>query len=250
MLLYLYRQRTGDEQCIPTTGSVPGLILAGIVANYAAVAADTLSSELGILAQSRPRLITRPWVVVPRGTNGGVTAGGLGAGILGALTIAVASVVVMPFCGGGAAAAGLGPVGRALMAGEREEIYRGWTLADKLIWVLVVTGWGALGSVLDSVLGAVFQASVLDRRTGKIVEGAGGVKVLVSRGGGGGGLISKEQAEEHETSTREESRKVLVGLDWLDNNQVNFLMATTMSVGGIGVASWYWTIPISSLFIP
>lgn len=37
--------------------------------------------------------------------------------------------------------------------------------------------WGGLGSVLDSALGGWFQASVIDTRTGKVIEGTGGKKV-------------------------------------------------------------------------
>lgn len=255
----------GEGSCIPTTGSTSGLILSGIVANYAAVAADTFSSELGILAKQTPRLITRPWVEVPRGTNGGVTIAGLGAGVLGAAVAAVTSVLLMPFCGGGPAA-GLGPVGRVLMFGEKEELFRGWTVSDKLVWVLVVTGWGALGSVLDSVLGAVLQASVVDRRTGKIVEGAGGERVLVSAGktkeakrralhterNKDEALKKNNAADTGDSATQpgsqEESRMVLVGSDWLDNNHINLLMAACMSFGGMAVASWYWGIPLSTIW--
>ena len=43
--------------------------------------------------------------------------------------------------------------------------------------------WGALGSVLDSLLGGWLQQSVVDTRTGRIVEGDGGKKVLISKGG-------------------------------------------------------------------
>lgn len=244
-------ERHGVGECIPTIGSGQGLILAGVVANYAAVAADTLSSELGILARREPRLVTRPWMSVPRGTNGGVTGVGLGAGMLGALVVAVSSVVVMPFCSGGRAA-GLGPVGRVLMTGEREEVYRGWTVADKLTWVVAVTIWGALGSVLDSILGAILQASVVDRRTGKIIEGAGGEKVLLhSQMNRDESFKRRKQPDDSEKKTtpapQEESRRVLVGLDWLDNNQINLLMAVCMSLGGMGVASWYWGIPLTSL---
>lgn len=40
-----------------------------------------------------------------------------------------------------------------------------------------MTVWGLLGSVLDSVLGGLLQASVVDKRSGKVVEGSGGRKV-------------------------------------------------------------------------
>lgn len=42
---------------------------------------------------------------------------------------------------------------------------------------VAITIWGGLGSVLDSALGGWFQASVIDARTGKVIEGAGGKKV-------------------------------------------------------------------------
>jgi uncharacterized protein (TIGR00297 family) len=124
--------------------------------NYAAVAADTFSSELGILSTSRPRLITSPTLrTVPPGTNGGVTATGLLAGVLGAFTTALTSAVLLPFCvkNGGS------------------------TAMDRVYWTFAFTAWGALGSVLDSILGGLFQASVVDKRTGKVVEGEGGQKV-------------------------------------------------------------------------
>lgn len=53
----------------------------------------------------------------------------------------------------------------------------GLYVKERVMWILAVTGWGALGSVLDSVLGGLLQASVVDKRTGKVVEGTGGKKV-------------------------------------------------------------------------
>src|SRR5690348_8462708 len=73
------------------------VLLVGVIANYAAVAADTFSSELRILSKGDPRLITS-WNLrkVPRGTNGGVSLLGLGAGVLGSLVIVSATMLFLP----------------------------------------------------------------------------------------------------------------------------------------------------------
>ena len=226
----------------------------GIVSNYAAVAADTFSSELGILSTSKPRLITT-LRTVPPGTNGGVTLAGIAAGALGSFIVAVTSAVLLPFC-----TKTSGPVGRVLMAGE----YRGWGLDDKILWVLAITIWGLLGSVLDSFLGAVLQASVVDKRTGKIVEGTGGIKVLTRTLTSYGVKVDGRSSEAQRNSAlrkregkvvsggnsesgHEESRRVLSGADLLDNNQINLLMAATMSFGGMVIASLIWDMPLSSV---
>lgn len=136
------------------------MLMVSMYSNYAAVAADTYSSELGILSKSPPRLITSLSLrVVPPGTNGGVTATGLLAGALGAFTVAVTSAVLLPF----------------RLPGSDGGLY----VKERVVWILAVTGWGALGSVLDSVLGGLLQASVVDKRTGKVVEGTGGKKVPI-----------------------------------------------------------------------
>ena len=143
--------------------------------NYAAVAADTFSSELGILSQSKPRLITS-WNLreVPPGTNGGVSFAGTLAGYLGAFTIAVTSAVLLPFCWSGSSSAGakLFRDTRSGLQGGKE-----WGAQEMLLWVAAVTIWGGLGSLLDSFLGGWLQASVVDARTGKVIEGSGGAMV-------------------------------------------------------------------------
>jgi uncharacterized membrane protein len=220
--------------------------MAGIVSNYAAVAADTLSSELGILSKSRPRLITT-LRTVPPGTNGGVSVAGLLAGALGSFCIALTSVLVLPFC-----PVSSGPVGRVLMDNES----RGWALYDKAFWVLWMTGWGLLGSVLDSLLGAVLQASVIDVRSGKVIEGEGGAKVLTHSGTTFGVKLDanadsgrrKDGASSAQATKHADSRRILVGADLLDNNQINLLMAAIMSVGGMVVASIVYDLPLSSIY--
>ncbi|KAL1981070.1 hypothetical protein VTN96DRAFT_3095 [Rasamsonia emersonii] len=253
-----------SPSCFSCGADVGDLLVVGIVANYAAVAADTFSSELGILSKSKPRLITSPTLrVVPPGTNGGVTPTGLLAGLFGAFTIAVTSLLLLPFCSDG--------------------LY-GWGLKERALWVVAVTLWGGLGSVVDSFLGGLLQASVVDKRTGKIVEGSGGRKVLIhpsstkssttvnsgldrdsssiratesafntatlqgsratgSSAGSRPGHGGPSGTEGHER----ESRRVESGYDLLDNNGVNVLMAAIMSVGGMAVASYVWDIPLSDV---
>jgi len=143
--------------------------------DYAAVAADTFSSELGILSPSKPRLITSPTLrEVPPGTNGGVTAIGILAGFLGSFTIALTSAVLLPFCAVGA----ISMTGKLL--GENQPGFEGgsgWGGREMLVWIGAITLWGGMGSLLDSLLGGWLQASVVDVRTGKVIEGVGGRKV-------------------------------------------------------------------------
>lgn len=237
--------------------SWPGdLLVVGIIANYACVAADTFSSELGILSKGEPRLITSPTLrKVPRGTNGGVSLLGLGAGVLGSMIIVTASVLFLPLC--------------AFAGG-------GWTAPHRAGFMWAMTLWGALGSLVDSFLGGWLQRSVRDVRSGRIVEGEGGTRVLISSppAGAGAGVgvetgsdVSESAVEDgdakddekdkydakdkHRTSSFGDDRPSRVaesGLDLLDNNDVNFLMAFTMSIGAMAAAGWYWGVPLQDAF--
>ncbi|EXJ94404.1 hypothetical protein A1O1_02798 [Capronia coronata CBS 617.96] len=190
------------------------LLLLGIMSNYAAVAADTLSSELGILSKSRPVLITslRP---VPPGTNGGVSLAGFSAGVGGSAAISATSVLLLRVCEGG------------------------WLKPSHVF--LLLTTLGTVGTLLDSLLGAFLQASVIDRRTGKIVEGPGGVKVLTTPGQSHAGAPVHEQVDGHGNKGGDKSRIINSGHDVLDNNQVNLMMASIMSIGGIVAGQLIWS---------
>lgn len=282
-LLHAYQLHQRDQGLLPNSTqcySWPGdLLIVGIIANYAAVAADTFSSELGILSKSQPRLITSlNFRKVPPGTNGGVTGKGLAAGMLGSLIIVATSVAVLPFCGPKTALGMRNPDGWGLMARNR--------------FAFAMALWGTLGSVLDSLLGGWLQQSVVDSRTGRVVEGDGGKKVLVSKdgpnsmhykkraeikaqllngegrdavpmqqdspaiedelnermGGGTDKYDAKKKFRQSSFGDEKPSRVVESGaLGLLDNNEVNFLMALTMSIGAMGIASWFWEVPFSSI---
>ena len=227
--LYLYKGRSwlyNDKEEVKVglrcwAYGAADVIPVGIVANYAAVAADTFASELGILSKSAPRLVTSLRLrKVPPGTNGGVTMMGLGAGFLGSGIIAVVSGVLMPFC----------REGKTGFEGGYA-----WGLKERVAFVVGVTVWGGLGSVLDSFLGGWMQASVIDKKSGKVVEGRGGKKVIVYSEAQGKGKSG--------------SRKVESGLDLLDNNGVNFLMAGIMSLTAMSLTAWVWSLPPDNIFV-
>lgn len=204
------------------------------------------------MSKSPPRLITSPTLrVVPPGTNGGVTLAGLLAGVLGAFSIAVTAVIFVPFCAGS------------------------WSIADRGKFVVAVTLCGTFGSLLDSILGGLLQASVVDKRSGKVVEGEGGRKVLIQPGSitsaAGGSDASKFNSDIHttesiantissrltrskptsspkQTTTNQDalsSRKIESGVDLLDNNAVNVLMAALTTACAMLFASYYWSTPLS-----
>lgn len=188
---------------------------------------------------------------MPPGTNGGVTLTGLGAGLLGSMIIVTTAMFFVPFCG------------KTTTGG------RPWTQEEYRTLMGGLTVWGALGSVLDSALGALLQRSVRDARTGKIIEGEGGNKVLVSSspskelkradvkaavlvGEGKGSSVEDNSSNAQPKSGFGEkgpSRVIESGWDILDNNDVNFLMAFTMSVSSMVVAGWYWGYTFNSILL-
>nr|POE51905.1 protein pgr [Quercus suber] len=173
----------------PHLPSLQRVLPIGIIAQYAAVAADTFSSELGILSRTSPFLITAPWKRVPKGTNGGVTIDGLFYGALGGFLLTATATFALRV---------LPPY-----------------LATDTRTTVVLTLAGLAGSVIDSVLGALVQATVTDKQSGRVVEGPGGTRVRVAEGGS----------------------RVLTGADLLTNNGVNFVMAALTSLGAMLVAS-------------
>lgn len=271
------------EHCYGFGGLARNVLPIGIIANYAAVAADTFSSELGILSSSLPRLITSPtFRQVPKGTNGGVTGTGLLAGLLGSAIISAVGVALVPYC----------PIytdtTHSIHAPSGLEGGFGWGLKEKALLFAVLTIWGSLGSVLDSVLGGLFQATVKDVRTGRVIEGDGGrtvlvhsstrrgslgnlkttpaaeVKAKIIKGREGQGAVPKKVTETEEIVPEKkgeenklglvlpdghESRALESGWGVLDNNEVNFIMAANMALGAMGLAAAYWGVEVPASLV-
>lgn len=122
------------------------------IAHYACAAGDTWASEIGVLAESQPRLVTtfflRP---VPPGTNGGMSLLGTAASAVGGLFIGLLFCFLSFFVDMGA---GTG----------------GGAQATQLPMALLGLVCGVLGSLIDSLLGATLQASYYSHKKKKIVK--------------------------------------------------------------------------------
>ncbi len=112
------------------------------VGALAAATADTWATEVGVLSQTDPRLVTTG-KKVPTGTSGGVTVLGSGAALVGAGLIGLAAIVIVT----------VGPDPFSI-PGHLIGI-RYWILLP----VALVGGLG--GMLVDSLLGATVQAQYI-----------------------------------------------------------------------------------------
>lgn len=177
-------------------------LIIGIIAHYCAVSGDTWSSELGILSQSPPRLITT-WKVCPRGTNGGVSTLGLGvafgAGTMIGLVSSLSLYIVPAF----------------IYSNNIASVID--TAKATCLFTLLCSFLGLFGSMLDSLMGALLQESIASVDKNVIIEGLGGGKI----------------------SGNEKSNwkyKVVSGKNILSNNQVNLMTSVITSL--VGMAIW------------
>ena len=199
-----------------------------IVAAYATAAADTFASELGILSRERPVLLPSLLMGkverVPPGTNGGITGVGVLASALGALIIGVTAALALPLCDGSDVDLEKKVASVQVSSlDHRDPRKKQWDMSSRAAFALVIMIIGTIGALVDSLLGAWCQASVVDSRTGKVVEADGGGKVLHQSDG------TKEK----------QGRRVLVGRDLLSNNGVNFATGVTMCVFTmVGLVFW------------
>ena len=120
--------------------------------HFGACMGDTLASELGILSNSSPRLITAPWRRVPKGTNGGVTLLGLSVSALGGTLIGLVTSLSL-----------------ALHYYWYPSPNNNLGTYAKITALLTVSG--LFGSLLDSVLGATLQQTLYNKGSGKVLVG-------------------------------------------------------------------------------
>ncbi|CAM9913702.1 unnamed protein product [Ectocarpus sp. 12 AP-2014] len=170
-----------------------GALLCAYLGFYACCAGDTWSSELGVLSKTPPRLITKPWKTVPPGTNGGMS-------LMGTVASAAAGVVM------GAGFLFFGWVFRLSPPSPAGHSRPSSSSSSQLPLVLLGGVSGLVGSILDSLMGAVLQASYFDTKRKVIVEKPSASAIA------GGGL------------------KRISGRDILTNEQVNLVSAVVTSV--------------------
>ncbi|MBA0661621.1 hypothetical protein Goklo_005897 [Gossypium klotzschianum] len=126
-----------EDKCLDSNDSVLiTSLIGGIIGHYSCCNGDTWSSEIGVLSDDQPRLITT-FKSVRRGTNGGVTKTGLLA------ALAAGSVIGLTFV----------LVGFLTTRCSNE-------MAMKQLLVIPLSAVaGLLGSIIDSLLGATLQFS-------------------------------------------------------------------------------------------
>ncbi|GJM95573.1 hypothetical protein PR202_ga12331 [Eleusine coracana subsp. coracana] len=138
ILVVIFAMMTGgQDRCLDSKNSkvITGIV-GGFIGHYCCCNGDTWSSEIGVLSDEQPWLITtlKP---VRKGTNGGVTIQGLLAATAGGLTIGLAFVVV------------------GLFTAECS-----FDMALRQLLILPISAAaGLIGSLIDSLLGATLEFS-------------------------------------------------------------------------------------------
>lgn len=144
---YSYKQRIGSAQEKGGARNWPNILANGgaaaifaifelffggsiytalFLGSICAAASDTVATELGLLSDDKPRLITRLRSIVPPGTSGGVTSLGLTGALLASVVIGVLATFL-----------------NLLQVG--------------LLTIAIAVAGGLSGSLADSIIGATIQ---------------------------------------------------------------------------------------------
>jgi len=127
------------------------LLMAYLVA-VAIANADTWAAEIGSLSKNPPRLIIKPWKKVPHGVSGGVTLRGEVAAVSGSFFIGIVSLVIYLL----SKAFHLSPWSNINM--------------DILQMLCLITVFGWLGEIIDSIIGATLQVKYYCTNCNKISD--------------------------------------------------------------------------------
>lgn len=143
------------------------ILIVGTAIFVSSMNSDTWATELGILSTSEPRLILNFWKKVPPGTSGGVT-------LLGSLSAFLGALIIACFAG--------------LYYWIQETVLNPNLLSiiDILGIIIIITFFGFLGQIIDSIIGATVQANYICHNCKKVVESSFhkscGVKTYKHRG--------------------------------------------------------------------
>lgn len=167
MALIIWKQIGWEDKCLDSKESaLITSLMGGIIGHYSCCNGDTWSSELGVVSDAQPRLITN-FKPVRRGTNGGVTKTGLLAAIAAGSVVGLTFVIVGFFTTKCTTSVAL----------------------KQLLVVPLSAIAGLLGSVIDSLLGATLQfsgfCSVRNKVVGKpgpTVKKISGISILDNNG--------------------------------------------------------------------
>ncbi|CAL5397088.1 unnamed protein product [Camellia sinensis] len=167
LVLIAWMMTRSQDKCLDSKESqLLTSLIGGVIGHYSCCNGDTWSSELGILSDAQPQLITtlKP---VRRGTNGGVTKAGLLAAAAAGSIIGLTFVLIGFFTTRCA-----------------------YDVALKQLLVIPISALAGLcGSVIDSLLGATLQfsgfCSVRNKVVGKpgpTVKRISGLSILDNNG--------------------------------------------------------------------
>lgn len=167
LVLIVWMMTRSQDKCLDSKESqLLTSLIGGVIGHYSCCNGDTWSSELGILSDAQPRLITtlKP---VRRGTNGGVTKAGLLAAAVAGSIIGLTFILIGFF------------TTRCT-----------YDVALKQLLVIPISALAGLcGSVIDSLLGATLQfsgfCSVRNKVVGKpgpTVKRISGLSILDNNG--------------------------------------------------------------------
>ncbi|OWM65999.1 protein PGR [Punica granatum] len=151
LVVVLWRLTNWQDKCLDSKESILiTSLIGGVIGHYSCCNGDTWSSELGVLSDSQPRLITT-FKPVRKGTNGGVTMTGLIAAAAAGSVIGISFVLF----------------GFATAKCTSEVAVR------QLLVIPLSTLAGLGGSVIDSLLGATLQFSGFCTVRNKVVSKPG-----------------------------------------------------------------------------